>query len=746
MPENYRGYELNVPNDPKWGTRENTFHKQIIDKVLDNPIDSLKNSAYVAVNGVDATATGSIAKPFATIAAALASITDNSVNNPYVIHIAGGIFTESQSLNVGEGIDIRGSGDSTIIKTTNDDVNLFNMTNQSDLYNMTIYGPLNAKAISITEDNAIVTIASVKIVSSPNPIYIDSTDGTVNLNNLALRGGTVSIDRAIEIMAGDVNIYTLSFVGIQGTNVVYADGSNSMVHMWTVNGENDSGMSTLVYAINGAIIRLQGVRCGVAGTAIYLDNAVVNAVNIQINYPDIGVDMGPNGVSYLLINGLRVFNSTTLDMRIQNTNSSVTGQNNYLRDSKIEFTNGIPETEYSISHFSTDEGDVSMITKAELGVGSPDRPAEATFGEGDSYTRGMMVYTYDPTNGFVDVTVAAKSYSGSTFTFSDVVAESAIYASSDLKYGGDFVKFFGVKIGVSTSGDLGSGSTIAEYWNGSTWTAMSVMRTQGDAPYYPVLTPLITTDPGSYQMRFNARIDSTWVKNDPIGSGTPRYWARIRLISAITTSPSFEQIKLHSNRTEVNADGWIEYYGKARSIKRLPWNYGMVQAATASPGNQDQYLSDTLDVGKIENLFANNSVDRVGFLAPIPFDVDISTSIRFRWAVRYSDVTGNVIWNIRRGYSTVGDVVYDSAASAPTTHPTETLVTTTITVPTTTGQMVWHTVDIPVYDLNPRNTDGTSDILWVTIERDGTTDTFAGSAGLIAVSGDYLSWTNGGHL
>lgn len=92
MPENYRGYELNVPNDPKWGTRENTFHKQIIDKVLDNPIDSLKNSVYVAVNGNDSTATGSIAKPFATIAAALASITDNSVNNPYVIRLAGGIY------------------------------------------------------------------------------------------------------------------------------------------------------------------------------------------------------------------------------------------------------------------------------------------------------------------------------------------------------------------------------------------------------------------------------------------------------------------------------------------------------------------------------------------------------------------------------------------------------------------------------------------------------------------------------
>ena len=53
MPENYRGYELNIPNDPKWGTRENKFHKQIIDTVLDDVTGSQGatgaqgNSSYI---------------------------------------------------------------------------------------------------------------------------------------------------------------------------------------------------------------------------------------------------------------------------------------------------------------------------------------------------------------------------------------------------------------------------------------------------------------------------------------------------------------------------------------------------------------------------------------------------------------------------------------------------------------------------------------------------------------------------
>jgi hypothetical protein len=172
----------------------------------------------------------------------------------------------------------------------------------------------------------------------------------------------------------------------------------------------------------------------------------------------------------------------------------------------------------------------------------------------------------------------------------------------------------------------------------------------------------------------------------------------------------------------------------------------MIQAASSSPGNQDQYLSDTLDVGKIENLFVNNATDRIGFLAPVPFELDTSTPIRLRWAARYSEATGNITWNVRWGYSTSTDIIYTSQAEAPTTHATQQLLTVTEAVPSTIGQIKWHTVDISVANMNPRNSDGVSDILWLTIERDGITDTFAGTAGFVAIAGDYLQWTVGGHI
>ena len=35
---------------------------------------------------------------------------------------------------------------------------------------------------------------------------------------------------------------------------------------------------------------------------------------------------------------------------------------------------------------------------------------------------------------------------------------------------------------------------------------------------------------------------------------------RYRIVEALTTSPVFEQFKIHSNRTEINADGFMEYF------------------------------------------------------------------------------------------------------------------------------------------------------------------------------------------
>lgn len=190
MPEIYRGYELNVPKDKKWGQRENAFHKKLIDNVIDGTIGpqgprgyqgaigpqpvvpTLNNNRYVSPYGNDSSGDGSVVKPYKTISGALAAIHDNSTSNPYCINLAGGLYTESTTLTVGAGIHILGTGDSTVITTTNNNVNLFNLLDQSDISSVTIIGPTNAYTVSITDPGSIVSLKFIKFSNCVNPIYI----------------------------------------------------------------------------------------------------------------------------------------------------------------------------------------------------------------------------------------------------------------------------------------------------------------------------------------------------------------------------------------------------------------------------------------------------------------------------------------------------------------------------------------------------------------------------------------------
>lgn len=746
MAESYRGFLLNQTGDPQWGANENKLHKDLIDKMLDNPFDVFANTIYVSPAGDDATGTGAISHPYKSISHAISQITDNSTENPYALQLAAGIYTESDTVTLGAGIFINGAGDASKIRTTNNNVPLFAMGDQSDISKVTIEGPSNAPATSITGAGDIVSFKNIKFNNCYNPIYVNGTGATVNIYSVAFRG-SATLDAAIKIEAGLANVYTANATGMTGTNYFNVSGSASVLTVGTLT-IFDTTVTNPIRVENGAtfILTAAVVTGGTDGIYINGANSRVILANTMFQYSDIGIHIGPDGPLDVSLASVTFENTTTYDFYSETSNMRLTGQGNYISTDKFKYEIGVPTNGYHITYLSEAEGDESAIFKSELGVGAPDRPSESSFGEGDSYTRGMLVYQYDPTNGYNDITQLASSYSGSTFGWSDVVTDSALYACSTLKTTSDFVKYLGFKVRIATAGVLGTGGVITEYWNGTAWTPFTIMRTDGNAPYLPRVTPLIDAEPGSYQIRHNAFVDTDWAKNDPVGLGIDYFWTRVRITSDITTSPLFEQFKLHSNRMEINGDGWPEYFGKARPIGRLAWNYGMLEAAASSPGNQDHYLSDTLDVGKIENAFANNTIDRIGMLAPVPFDLDISTPIKFRWASRYGGNTGNVDWIIRWGYSKEGDFVYTNQADAPTTHATQQSIAHTVTVPATAQTVQWNTVELSVSNANPRYSDGTSDILWVSIERNGSTDTYAGTAGLIAISADYLKWTEGGHL
>ena len=170
---------------------------------------------------------------------------------------------------------------------------------------------------------------------------------------------------------------------------------------------------------------------------------------------------------------------------------------------------------------------------------------------------------------------------------------------------------------------------------------------------------------GSYQVRYDLLLqDDNWSKSDPVSFGTDLYWIRIRIENAINATPVIEQFKLHTNRTELNADGFIEYFGKGRPIGKLPWI--AQQIAPTSLGNLadgDVYFSDNIALGGRENVFGNG--DNAGFSSSMPNDFDTSTPVGFTMVFRAA-TTGTTAYTIRWTYAEPGTNAYSNTTGAPT--------------------------------------------------------------------------------
>jgi hypothetical protein len=311
--------------------------------------------------------------------------------------------------------------------------------------------------------------------------------------------------------------------------------------------------------------------------------------------------------------------------------------------------------------------------------------------------------------------------------------------ASDRKNESAYVTHLGSKVLVDTSAT--GGVIQIEYWNGSSWTNSHYMFTGGSAPYYPYgeLTSAGTISATSYQVRYNNNIiRDGWTKNDPNGSGIDRYWSRWRIIDTFDSLPAFEQVKLHSNRFEINQDGWIEYFGKARPVATLPWSVSQLGRNTGL-GNQNVFLGDNLGVTYTYNLFNTNG-DQAGFHSALPLDCDTSTPINLCWAVRPAS-TGTAEWTVRWSYSNDGDVIYDSTGGGtPASADNEQIVTTSGA--TVEGQQKWFNVPIDISKLRPRIPGGFPDFLWISIER--TTST--GNLAIFALNPEYTRWSSGGHI
>ena len=381
-----------------------------------------------------------------------------------------------------------------------------------------------------------------------------------------------------------------------------------------------------------------------------IDNCVVNDCEALIR---------TFGGTVARVNNSALTNSIIFDIEMTTVGDTLILNNVEGNKDKVSAVLG---SELIGSAHNNREGERSFNVLAELHVGTFLHPREAVFGEGDSHILGMEVLrnTNLEAGSWSSITDALKSATGSTATlFTGNNINNAIYI-------GGMTPFPGVKIDVTTAIALSSGELVWEYWEGSTWVPLRVMVTKAAAPYTAYATSAFSNVQND-QIRFG---DVTGWSQKSL-NGLNKYWARCRIVtSPISTIPAAESLKLHTNRTEINKDGFLEYFGSARPLQTLPEVHMRLtdDLSGLSPSNENIDFSPTVNLTPIDNEFQNGAID--GFGGTFRVDERLDTSLPINVEVLWTPLgagAGDVALSFTSTLAKVGDTMNGSLPEVTST-------------------------------------------------------------------------------
>ena len=675
---------------------------------------------------------------FTTIKDALDSITDNSSTKRYVIQVAPGIYTEDNPIQGKEYVALKATGDlqTTRIVANNGSADLFTMSSFFTIEGFTFWGVTGASNYCINQSVAgLAGITRCAFGESTNGVIINHASANMTIENCAVYNLTVTTVCGVCVQAGNVTInqFTASLGNI--TTVIHVTGINAILTLNNLLSFNPNVVTGIHIQDQARIVcntsSMVGMTDGIVldGGCNFRANAlsVFNAQQDGFRIDDVGSNTEAN------LNG-SIQDSTRYDLNTLSASSLITGSGAAGID-KLNFVAG---AQLYGAILDTKEDDEGFNIIGELHVGLPEQGAESVFGEGDSYTRGMLVYTETDLNVFADVSVAAASASASTFTFPGVGVDNAIYVGSTLNNGVDYLLHHGIKFSSTIAAILGGGSIIAEYYNGSAWVEINSMVSDSGIPYLPYAKEYFNQAAGNYQLRYDiVRMnDSTWTKNDPMSLGTNYYWIRFRINSAITTAPTFQQIKLHTARFEINSDGFSEFFGDARPYDQLPISVGTGKPFEGNMQSQTIYMDQDIGVGLQTNKFTATA-DKYGWEIIAPNKIDTSSKLAFRWC-GMPTATETITWTIRWTWQSPDGTIYTTEPAGGSNPNTK---SDTVAKAVTANTLEWFEAYLDISDLVPRRSANFPDVMIISIQP----STITGNYSLLGVQAYYLIWGSGGH-
>jgi len=296
---------------------------------------------------------------------------------------------------------------------------------------------------------------------------------------------------------------------------------------------------------------------------------------------------------------------------------------------------------FSFTEVTETGDDAGVIFTEQVSIGTKDNGKESVFGEGDSYPV-EIAFKYDVANevgnvitGAVDETVSWQS---------DTASNAPMFTNGNI---GQVVMIgserprLGVKMKYTSLGSIAAEpeNIVGEFLNDiNVWEEELYMSSDSNYPHdqhgWEIASNL------SEHIRFGMNpadpLDTNWAAQTLNINGVDHtmYWARFRIVAAITASPVLEQIKHNTNKAEKNATGLEELFGLARREVTLQEGLrGIIANGLNDPKDQTvQYCTDISAKYK-ENKWENTKKD--GFLLIQNFTKGLDTSIPLQLSLSF---------------------------------------------------------------------------------------------------------------
>jgi hypothetical protein len=706
-----------------------------VNKWTDDNINETKQSVndLYDIVGAGATSDNLIVYSINTVgdlASVVAGITDAASDNIYKIEVRPGDYTTTP-VTMKPYIYINGV-DKAACRFNANAVSdtVFTMVPNSGIASLTIIGATSGKGIDYTTTSGFSFANDITVINcSTGAAFDGGAIGAMEIDNISFSGTfTKGVDHnggnlllRQPVVTGTTTVTT--FITSDSSDAILTldrpltFSSNVTTALSFSNGTRVSGNDfNIVGATDGLVLLGTNTQVRVSGSGIF------NCTNDGVRIDNTGTDI------VLELKSTTINNSGNLNINILNANSTTTGKI-FTNSEKLIAVSGAEIIVQIIDEFEGDEGTKNI---GEFAVGTQLRPSELIAGEGDSHVY-HKVYTQISTGAFTDRTTAAKSTTGSTFTFDDLLTNSAIYIGNDLNAAISPLVFHGVKVIIDTGGTYNYGDIVAEYWNGSAWVEFNASTQLSNAPHWKYRKEYFNRV-GVYQIKFNPAILDDWTVNDPMTEGADRYWVRFRVVNALTASPVFQQFKVSTNRAEINEDGSKEGHGYGRTIRKLT-----LDAAGPIEGNMqstDIYVDENVGVAFANNRFTAIA-DIYGLSFELPEDCDTSIPIILAWKGKFSSA-GSPQFTIRYNIVKPGDPHTNTEPVA--SGNTKTVLSDIRAV--TADIREDFQVELDVSDAIPSRAAGYGDEIWVTIQN----TTRAGNFDHTKYSANYGSDFDGRHL